>query len=171
MNDFRAKLTSWPMWMFMGVLVVAVLAVGSSRDSGPLTQSDRIDRITQRIACPECNGESVYVSQAPASQNIRNEVARKVAAGELTDDEIVGYIESSFGGRVLLVPRATGFDALVWVLPVAVLVCAVAGLVAAFRRWSKQSPGDATSEDVALVESLLHDVRADEPQGQGSDDD
>ncbi len=154
-STLRSRLTSWPMWMFMGLLVVGVLAVGSTRDSGPRTQSDRIDRITQRIACPECNGESVYVSQAPASVNIRNEVARKVAAGQLTDDEIVGYIESTFGGRVLLVPRATGFDALVWVLPVVVLVCALSGLVIAFRRWSGQDRGDATAADIELVEKLM----------------
>jgi cytochrome c-type biogenesis protein CcmH len=97
----------------------------------------------------------VYVSQAPASVNIRNEVARKVAAGQFTDDEIVGYIESTFGGRVLLVPRATGFDALVWVLPVVVFVCAVSGLAVAFRRWRKQDSGDATLADITLVNELL----------------
>jgi hypothetical protein len=44
---------------------------------------------------------------------------------------------------------------LVWVLPVAVLVCAVAGLAVAFRRWRTQLDTDATSEDFALVERLL----------------
>lgn len=154
----------------MGLLVVGILAVGSTRDSGPLTQSDRIDRITQRIACPECNGESVYVSQAPASVNIRNEVARKVAAGQLTDDEIVGYIESSFGGRVLLVPRATGFDALVWVLPVVVFVCAASGLAVAFRRWKGQDTGDATAADIKLVEALMRQQPNDNAVEDADDD-
>jgi cytochrome c-type biogenesis protein CcmH/NrfF len=64
-------------------------------------------------------------------------------------------IAESFDAQVLLVPRATGLDSLVWVLPVAVLVCAVAGLGVAFRRWRTQLEGDATSEDFALVERLL----------------
>jgi cytochrome c-type biogenesis protein CcmH len=82
-------------------------------------------------------------------------VARDVAAGQLTDDEIMATIAESFDAQVLLVPRATGLDSLVWVLPVAVLVCAVAGLAVAFRRWRNQLNADATSEDFALVERLL----------------
>ena len=122
------KLKSWPVWMLMGFLVVALLAIGSTRDSGPMTQSDRIDSITKHIACPTCDGESVYVSRATAAENIRKQVARDVAAGELSDDEIVASIARTFKAQVLLVPRATGFDSLVWVLPIAVLICAVAGL-------------------------------------------
>lgn len=156
----QARITSWPVWMCMGFLVVALLAVGATRASGPLTQSDRIDRITQRIACPECDGESVFVSQAASSQNIRNEVARQVAAGQANDDEIVAYIQDRFGGQVLLVPRATGFDALVWVLPVVVFVCAVSGLIVAFRRWRRAAPNDVSDDELEVVESLLRQAES-----------
>jgi cytochrome c-type biogenesis protein CcmH/NrfF len=96
--------------MLMGFIVVALLAIGSTRDSGPMTQGDRIDSITKHIACPTCDGESVYVSRATAAENIRKQVARDVAAGELSDDEIVASIARTFKAQVLLVPRATGFD-------------------------------------------------------------
>ena len=155
MSTLSKKLKAWPVWMLMGILVVALLAVGAGRQSGPLTQEDRIDNVTQRLACPTCDGESVYVSQAPSSQNIRNEVARQVASGQRTDDEIVAVIESSFGGQVLLVPRATGLDALIWVLPIAVLVCCTAGLVLTFRRWKREQGGEASDADRALVAQLL----------------
>jgi cytochrome c-type biogenesis protein CcmH len=156
------KLKSWPVWMLMGFLVVSLLAVGSTRDSGPMTQSDRIDSITKHIACPTCDGESVYVSRATAAENIRKQVARDVAAGELSDDEIVASIARTFKAQVLLVPRATGFDSLVWVLPIAVLICAVAGLWVAFRRWRGQNVLGATDEDVAMVEKLLVEDPTDE---------
>ena len=39
-----------------------------------------------------------------------------------TDDEVVAYIADRFGGEVLLLPRATGVDALIWVLPVVLTV-------------------------------------------------
>ncbi|MCX6527718.1 MAG: cytochrome c-type biogenesis protein CcmH [Actinobacteria bacterium] len=155
MSTLSKKLKAWPVWMLMGILVVALLAVGAGRQSGPLTQEDRIDNVTQRLACPTCDGESVYVSQAPSSQNIRNEVARQVASGQRTDDEIVAFIESSFGGQVLLVPRATGLDALIWVLPIAVLVCCTAGLALTFRRWKREQGGQASDADRALVAQLL----------------
>ena len=155
MSTLSKKLKAWPVWMLMGILVVALLAVGAGRQSGPLTQEDRIDNVTQRLACPTCDGESVYVSQAPSSQNIRNEVARQVASGQRTDDEIVAFIESSFGGQVLLVPRATGLDALIWVLPIAVLVCCTAGLALTFMRWKREQGGQASDADRALVSQLL----------------
>lgn len=149
----------------MGLVVVALLTVGANRDSGPLTQSERIDAITQRLACPTCDGESVYVSRAPAAEAIRKQVARDVAGGQLSDEEIVGGIADSFQAKVLLVPRATGFDSLVWVLPITVLICAIAGLAVAFRRWSRQKSGDPTEADAALVARLL-DERVDDVGGE-----
>ena len=162
MSRVMKTLKSWPVWMAMGILVVALLAVGSTRSDGPRTQEDRIDSISRRIACPTCDGESVFVSQASASQAIRNEIARQVAEGLQSDEEIVGFIEQRFGGQVLLVPKATGLDALVWALPVAVFVCSVAGLTVAFRRWRKQQGGEATDEDRAIVAALLAEDPTDE---------
>lgn len=120
-------------WLVIVVASVALLVTGSVRDTGPLTQSDRIDDITKRIACPTCDGESVYVSRASAAQAIRAEVARQVGAGTRTDDQIVAYIVDRFGGQVLLLPRATGLDALLWVLPV-IAAAVLVGLLWNFLR-------------------------------------
>lgn len=138
----------------MGLAIVVLLTVGGTRDNGPLTQSERIDSISQRVACPTCDGESVFASRAAAAEAIRNQIARDVAAARLTDDEIIAGIAASFNARVLLVPRATGLDALVWVLPVSVAVFAVAGLALAFRRW-RHDPSEPSPDDVRLVEDLL----------------
>ncbi len=156
------RLKSKPVWVLMAVLFACLLAVGATRDKGPLTQSDRIDAITKRIACPTCDGESVYVSRASAAESIRRQVAREVAAGTKSDDQIIGSIADTFKAQILLVPRATGIDSLVWVLPIAVFVIAVAGLWSAFRRWKKASYGEASDEDVALVEQLLANDPLDE---------
>ena len=141
----------------MALVTVSLLAVGTTRDTGPLTQGDRIDAITKRVACPTCDGESVFVSRASAAEAIRKQVAREVAAGEKSDTEIIGSIAQSFNAQILLVPRATGLDSLVWVLPIAVLVCAVAGLAMAFRKWRRQNTAGATGDDFALVNKLLAD--------------
>ena len=161
------RIKSWPVWMLMGLVVVVLLTIGSTRDDGPRTQSERIDAISKRVACPTCDGESVYVSRASAAESIRNQIARDVAAGKLADDQIIANIATAFQAKVLLVPRATGFDALVWVLPIAVGVCAVAGLAAAFRRWRLQQGAVPSDDDRALVEELL----AGGPPPGGADDD
>ncbi|MEY3690568.1 MAG: cytochrome c biosis protein CcmH [Actinomycetota bacterium] len=154
MSTLARRVKSWPSWMVMFLAVVVLLTVGGTRDNGPLTQSERIDAISRRVACPTCDGESVYASRAPAAEAIRNQIAREVAAAQLDDDGIIAGIAASFNARVLLVPRATGLDALVWVLPVFAAVCAVTGLAFAFRRW-RHDPSQPSAEDVALVEALL----------------
>jgi len=142
----------------LALATFVLLAVGIAADNGPQTQQDRIDAISKRIACPTCQGESVYVSRASSAESIRNEIARQVGTGQLSDDEIVAYLEDSFGGNVLLVPRSTGVDALVWALPVAVAVAAIAGLAVAFRRWRSQSLLVATDDDEAIVAELRKEV-------------
>ncbi|MFM9085904.1 MAG: cytochrome c-type biogenesis protein CcmH [Acidimicrobiia bacterium] len=127
-------------WAALVLAAVALLAAGAVRDGGPRTQQDRIEAITGRLACPTCAGESVRVSRAAAAESIRAEVARQVAAGARSDDEIVGFVAARFGAQVLLLPRGSGFDAIAWALPVAVGVLALAGVGAAFARWRRAAP-------------------------------
>ena len=62
-----------------------------------------------------------------------------------------------YGADVLLVPKASGLDALVWVLPAVALVCGLAGLAVAFRRWKLQaaSVSAPTDADRRLVDEAL----------------
>ena len=152
-----SRLKRWPGWVLLVFVVVAFLAVGATRGDGPSGPDERADSIAQRVACPICDGESVFESRNTASVNIRNRIDTLVDAGQASDDEIIAEIEASFGGQVLLVPRATGLDALVWALPVAALICAVAGLAITFRRWRREraAVADPTAEDRALVATAL----------------
>ncbi|WP_040493841.1 cytochrome c-type biogenesis protein [Ilumatobacter nonamiensis] len=162
MSGLNKRFKSWPGWVLMLVVVVAFLAVGATRMAGPQTQSDRVDELTQRIACPVCAGESVFVSQNNASRALRNQVEDLVRQNELSDAEILNLIDSRNEGDLLLVPESTGLEALVWVLPALGFVIGVTGLAIAFRRWKIEAAGlgDPTGADRDLVEAAL----ADEPE-------
>ena len=151
------RLKRWPGWVALVFVIAGFLAVGAFRDTGPQTQDDRIDDLTRRVACPICDGESVFESQNNASRAIRNQVGELVVASELSDAEIIAFIETRYGAQVLLVPRASGFDALVWVLPAVGFVCAAAGLVVVFRRWKREAGDmpDPTDADRELVAAAL----------------
>lgn len=125
----------WPGWLALLFVVVALLVVGYVRETGPRSSQERIEDISKRLACPVCDGESVFESSNASSTAIRTEIRRQVTGGTATDDQIIAFIEDRFDGNLLLVPKATGIDALVWALPVAAFVCAAAGLGLAFRRW------------------------------------
>ena len=88
------------------------------------------------------------------SQAIRDEVRRRVIVGQ-GDGEIRAFLVSRYGKDILLRPEAHGISALVWELPVAAFVVAIAGLVVAFRRWRVRTGVVVTPEDRALVEQAL----------------
>lgn len=154
--------TKKSVWLAMLLLVCLLLAFGATRSGGPLTQQDRIDLVTSHLACPTCSGESVFVSRASAAEAIRTEVARQVGAGIRTDDEIISYIEQRFGSQVLLVPRSSGLDSLVWSLPVAVLIIAMSLLVSAFVRWGRRKSSTPSATDEMLVKDALAETSQDD---------
>ena len=144
-------------WTVVAVALVGLIAFGGVQSGGPRTQEDRVDNITSRVACPICDGESVFESRNAASRAIRNEVDFLVRGNELSDAQILSRIENTYGSEVMLVPKSTGFDAIAWITPVVVSVLAAAGLVAAFVRWKRQSDrsGMPTEQDRRLVRAAL----------------
>ncbi len=155
-SALNRRVKRWPGWVALAFVVAGFLAVGAFRSTGPETQGDRVDAIASRLACPICDGESVFVSQNSASRAIRNQITELVTDNDLSDSEIVAFVETRYGAEVLLVPRSSGFDALIWVLPAVGFVCGAAGLTVAFRRWKREAaaiadPTDADRELVALA--------------------
>ena len=61
----------WPAWVLLVLVVAGFLAYGTTRESGALTPEERVEEITKRLACPVCDGETVYESSNPASAAIR----------------------------------------------------------------------------------------------------
>lgn len=161
-RSWNRRVKGWPGWLVLLAVVIVALLIGINRSNGPLTDEDRLDSIGQRIACPTCDGESVYESQSPAAANIRLQVKSLIEQGTYSDDDIIQYVQTNFGTKTQLVPKATGFDALVWALPVFAGVCGVAGLAVAFRRWRLAADTVPTDADRAIVEAALRE-QADEP--------
>jgi cytochrome c-type biogenesis protein CcmH len=145
-------------WLVLGLVAVVALAVGASRTGGASTPQERIDAIARTVKCPVCPGESVYESRNSVALNVKAEIAREVRAGQ-TDDQIRAGLAARYGERVLLVPKASGVDALIWVLPVVVLVASAAGLVVAFGRWRREAAaaGAPTAADRELVALALRE--------------
>lgn len=147
----------WPGWIVLAFVVAGFLAVGIARDGGPQTSEDRIVALEKRLACPVCDGESVYESRNTGSVQIRQFIRQSVEGGQLDDQQIIDTIVVNYNGEELLVPTASGVEALAWALPATAFVIGATGLVLAFRRWqaSARRLGHATDDDYALVERAL----------------
>ena len=149
-----SPLRVWGPWVLLVVVVIAVLSVATFTARSAPTAADRVNNISFTIKCPVCAGESVAVSNAPASLEIRKEIAEQVQQGQ-TDEQIRRYYAAKYGEAILLTPSATGINALVWILPVVALALAMAGLGIAFRRWSVAPVERATDADRELVASAM----------------
>ena len=163
-SQLNRRLKGWPGWVLLAFVVVGLLVVGATRDSGPRTPDERIESISKRLACPVCQGESVYESRNTASNQIREAIRQGVDEGQLSDEQIIQQITVAYDGEELLVPTGSGVEALAWALPATAFVLGAAGLAIAFRRWQRTSRmlGEATQEDYELVARAL----ADEPMGE-----
>lgn len=172
-SQWNRRLKSWPGWVALLFVVVGLVAVGATRDTGPRTPDERIESISKRLACPVCDGESVYESRNPASNQIRQAIRQGVNEGNLTDEQIIQDIAVAYQGEELLVPTANGIEALAWALPATAFVVGVAGLTLAFRRWQATSRalGHATDDDYALVAAAMSDDAARAARGDVGDDD
>jgi cytochrome c-type biogenesis protein CcmH len=129
---------TWAPWAVLVVVVAVALVIGTRSDGEPATVAARVESIASELRCPTCRGQSAAESDAAAARAVRAEVRRRVEAGQ-TRAEIVSYFVSRYGKDIVLRPESRGIAALVWVLPVAALVVALAWLVVAFRRWRPEA--------------------------------
>ena len=141
------------LWALAVVVIATALSVGVFGSRSPRSDAERVQAIAKQVACPTCQGQSAAESNAPAAENIRNEIARLVDAGR-PDNEVLERIATQFEGSSLR-PSSSGATGLIWVIPVVVGVLAGAGLVVVFRRWSAAERLTPTDEDRELVARYL----------------
>ena len=124
-----------------GLLVLLALVAGlvsmiSVAVSGhpPASQAQQVQQIAAGLHCPICKDLSVADSPAPLAQQMRQEIAQKLRAGESADQIRAGFV-AAYGESVLMSPPRRGLAGAVYYLPLLVLA---AGLIIAFtllRRW------------------------------------
>jgi len=124
-----------------GLLVLIALAAGLATlvmvaVSGhpPASQAQQVQQIAAGLHCPICKDLSVADSPAPLAQQMRQEIAQKLRAGESADQIRAGFV-AAYGDSVLMSPPRQGVAGAVYYLPVLILA---AGLITAFtllRRW------------------------------------
>ena len=148
-------------WVAIAACTVLALAFGtqSSPSSERATADARATSLAKEIRCAECSGQSVAESASRTAQRQREEIRDRINQGQ-SDAQIRGYFESTYGSDIILRPSASGFSALVWALPVAVVVLGGAGLAFSFRRGRQLNLTGAPNEDeLARVNSALAEMK------------
>lgn len=92
--------------------------------------------VAAQLRCPVCQGVSIQDSPAELAQQMRDLVREQLRTGK-SPDEVKAYFVSKYGEWILLQPRASGFNILVYALPVLAVLGGLAVVVVAMRRWTR----------------------------------
>ena len=85
--------------------------------------------------CPVC-GTTLDQSDAPAAQQIKRFIKRRIAAGD-TKGQIKNALVANYGESILASPPKHGFGLLAWWVPLGGIILAAALLGWGIWRWSR----------------------------------
>lgn len=113
------------------LVLTGVVALGAQASAQNVTPSPTVvvdtalDRRTSEVAsglrCPVCQGLSIADSPSELAQEMKGLVREQLASGK-TPDEVRQYFIDKYGEWVLLAPKPQGFNLLVYVLPMFLVV-------------------------------------------------
>lgn len=110
-------------------------AIRASQD--PAVEA-RASALASELRCPVCQGLSIQDSPSPLAVQMKDLIRVQVAEGR-TDEEVREYFISKYGEWVLLEPRASGFNLLVYLMPALALLGGAVLIFTMVRRWSAAS--------------------------------
>ncbi|RBP30053.1 cytochrome c-type biogenesis protein CcmH [Marinobacter pelagius] len=119
-------------------------------------QEVRYQNLIAELRCPKCQNQNIADSNAPISQDMRNEVYEMMQAGA-SNEEIVDALVARFGEFVRYKPELDSRTFLLWATPaIAVFggLLVVAGVVIRARRVERQAAG-LSAEERARAEQIL----------------
>ena len=136
----------------------AASAVFEIQADGTVGQSgltpEELDALTAEISsglrCLVCRGQSILESQVTLAQDMRALTKELLAEGN-TPDEVRGYFVARYGEYVLLKPKASGWNWIVYALPFAAILIGAFILHARMRRWA--GADEAADDDPLDVEA------------------
>ena len=125
--------------------------VPASAEPSAVIRETELDRLTKEVAselrCVVCQGLSIQDSPSSLAQEMRALVREQLELGK-TPAEVKEYFVAKYGEWVLLQPKAKGFNLLVYVMPILLLVGGGAFIFFKARHWTAQSPTARPDDEV-----------------------
>ncbi len=157
----RIRLGPWVAILMLPALLFAA-------DPAEEALQEKIKAVAKSLRCAVCQSESVWESNAELALQMRAIIRERLIRGE-SPDQIRAYFQSRYGDFILLSPRASGLNLLLWLGPFLLLLCGGLALYRTLRKWtvnaahatpSTPAPLDAQSQ--ARIEAALRSFQDDQ---------
>jgi cytochrome c-type biogenesis protein CcmH len=131
-------------------LLCAAAADPADRLANP-AQETRARTLFRDVRCLVCQSQSIDESDAPLAHDLRQVIRQQVADGR-TDDEVKSFLVARYGQFVLLTPKPSLGNAVLWIGPLLVVFGGAAALWTR-RRKTPEAPS-LTAEEESDLEKL-----------------
>ena len=113
----------------------------------------RARALSEGLRCMVCQNQSIDESDADLARDLRVLVRQRLVAGD-TDQQVMDYIVSRYGEFVLLKPRFSLRNALLWGTPVLLILAGGVFIVMSAR---SRRPGSSalSAEEQAALDKML----------------
>jgi cytochrome c-type biogenesis protein CcmH len=119
----------------------------TAQTTGRTAEETLLDRqtreVTAQLRCVVCPGVSLQASPSQLAQEMRALVREKLAQG-MTPDEVKVYFVERYGEWARLEPDPEGFNLVVYIMPVLMLLGGTAFLLFNVRKWTAARPRPQT---------------------------
>jgi len=133
-------------------LAFLVLAISGAHAVTPDEMLDdpaleqRARDISAKLRCLVCQNQSIDDSDASLAHDLRVIVRERLENGD-TNEEVMDYVVSRYGEFVLLQPRFSGRNMLLWGTPIIGLLLGLGTIAFLYRSRSRAAPVDRLSAE------------------------
>lgn len=106
--------------LLLCLVALSFVAVPAAGAQEPVTD-DEVNEIARDLYCPVCENTPLDVCPTQACQDWRAEIRAQLSQGK-SEEEIQQYFVERYGARVLAEPPRTGFNLIIWILPILAVV-------------------------------------------------
>jgi cytochrome c-type biogenesis protein CcmH len=136
-----------------GALAVLALALGLLVAAAPAAPADTIVRehktslhaVESEVMCVSC-GVPLAIAESPQADAERREIVRLIDQGK-TKDQVKAALVAQYGDRVLASPKEQGFGLAAYLVPIVLVLLALAAGVYFLPKWKARDRGGVVTAE------------------------
>jgi cytochrome c-type biogenesis protein CcmH len=144
--------------LITGILLVPATRLAAQPPAVAINEPE-VYEIASQLRCVVCQNLSVADSPSEMAAQMRAVIRERLAAGD-RPAQVIEYFVEKYGEWILLSPRRSGFNLLVWLLPPFAILVGVVLVALVVRRWTRRRTPAPPAVDAAMSERIRRELES-----------